>query len=334
MTRIFLQILSAAILIFASLPARALNNVDCKNFIWGLGNPASFTYDPSLPVSSFQSQFTVDCEWTPPQVKTPPPPAFNVRPVTLPSDGKFTGTYVAPGGATYTLKFGFYGGVNCSSIIRGSGPDYWDSGDINWPTPNVISTYYTFSTTSTGYHMGVYVCPIAQSPWPRPGVYSATVPFEYAVWNENSSNVHSLQYWPNTGSWDTSPAALPVNITVPAVCTLTFTTTPPVTLIAYTSFGPAKTGSTIAANARCNTNFWFTFDKYNGTLAGVKYDLVVKDHSTSQVVAFGNDSNSVSQTWSGVDQPFDIMATAIAGQPGACTGGCSGSAIHTLIVNY
>lgn len=110
-----------------------------------------------------------------------------------------------------------------------------------------------------------------------------------------------------------------VTIFAPALC---FVTTSGGTInVAYTAFGPARSGTTtFALNCTAGMPFTIATDVSEQVLTGLRYQLSLSDTHPNGT---------------GAAQVFTVTATFPGGQAGDCpTGTCTASRTHTLTITY
>ncbi|HEY6093878.1 MAG TPA: spore coat protein U domain-containing protein [Gallionellaceae bacterium] len=217
-----------------------------------------------------------------------------------------------PANMNYTLEadhgWNPAGTVNQARLLSGASllqyNEYTDAAtSMLWgPAPNAISGALKFggsasaSTTVTFYAKTPALQNVA------PGSYSDTVTMTLTYSALITSNVHL------------------VTITVNPVCA--FSTPPGNITFNYTSFqATAATASTSFATLCTNTlPYTMSLDTTSATLLGLTYTL-----SAPTGTYIGT----------GIAQTYSISGTIAAGQSGTCaTATCSGTAVHTLIINY
>ena len=118
----------------------------------------------------------------------------------------------------------------------------------------------------------------------------------------------------------------PVNISTPAVCTVT---APGPLSFAYTAFGPAQTASTpFYPTCTLYLPYSMALSATNGVASGVNYSLGLNTVNSGG-------SSPLASTGTGVAQTFYINGNMAAGQAGTCaTGTCSATNTRTLTITY
>ncbi len=119
----------------------------------------------------------------------------------------------------------------------------------------------------------------------------------------------------------------PVNISTPAVCTIT--TAPGTLSFNYTAFGTAKTATTsFQPNCTLYLPYSMALSATSGVASGVNYSLALNNVNTGG-------SSPLASTGTGAAQTFYINSNAAAGQAGTCTTStCSATNSHTLTITY
>lgn len=119
----------------------------------------------------------------------------------------------------------------------------------------------------------------------------------------------------------------PVNISTPAVCTIT--TAPGTLSFTYTAFGAAQTASSsFQPNCTIYLPYSMALSATNGVASGVNYSLRLNTVNTGG-------SSPLTSTGTGAAQTFYVNGSAAAGQAGTCaSGSCSATNTHTLTITY
>jgi hypothetical protein len=315
MKKIF-GILLLALVSLGPLSARA--SVVCQNFTWTQGNPASFTYTPGTSygptgIIPYLVKMRIEC------ARTAGEPDIEIQfgPTIIP-------TATAKLGAAQ-LGFGYTNNNDCTNLIRPSRTEMIVRLDP-WAVSG-LSNFQTFEfTLPSGQSLGFNVCvsPTPVFPMP-PGTYTSSDTWRFSIWSAGGSS----QRWPAvSGTWDTSPGSLPVNITVPPHCVMSLSAS--LITILYPSFSSADVNGTptVQASAQCNVDYQMSITPATSTAAGVQYTLTVT--KAGNVVVNPTDW----QTATGAVQNYNINAKALAGQAGDCSTGCTGSVVHTLLVTF
>jgi hypothetical protein len=307
------------------LPLSASASVICKNFTW-LSTP-TFDYVPGTGYTLAGDDFiearfvgyTVECSRS---STSDGPMNFNVRPQIRP-------TPAAQLGAA-RLPFGYASAVGCSNTTAtlgglttsGLGVD----SRVDWTVPLGSANFQLFEVTYLGQRIGIHTCVVGTPRWPvPPGTYTSSDTWEFQAWNVGGT----IQRWPTTaGTWDPIPGSLPVSITVTSRCIASLSAN--TITISYMPFSQTAVPGTptVRADVQCNTDYQLELSPATDIAAGIQYDLKVKNSSGVEVFP------TTTLTGTGAVQPYDISASAIAGQAGDCTGGCAGTKYHTLLVTF
>lgn len=119
----------------------------------------------------------------------------------------------------------------------------------------------------------------------------------------------------------------PVNISTPAVCTIT--TAPGTLTMNYTAFGAAQTASkSFQPTCTIYLPYSMALNATNGVASGVNYSLALNTITTGG-------SSPLASTGTGAAQTFYVNANAAAGQAGTCTTAtCTNTGSHTLTITY
>jgi len=216
-----------------------------------------------------------------------------------------------PNPVTYTVTFDT-GSYNNRALATVSGTNYYItyskaattgctpavtsvSGVLNWPTSGNSKGTQSGSVNYAG-------CVAAQT-----GLAAATYTDSIGLTLSN-----------NAAAGTTSGSAA-VSIAVPAQCT--FSTPPGAINFNYTALRASPLVATTTFGTTCTRTAPYTLslDTTTGAVAGLAYSLSLSGSSG---------------TGSGTEQTYTITGTMAAGQPGDCTGSCSGSNNHTVTVSY
>jgi hypothetical protein len=199
------------------------------------------------------------------------------------------------GGTTYYTTYAKGTASTCSPALTTS------SGTITWPTTGAQSSRIGTLSATVNY----YGCVPAQS-----GMAAAT--YQDSIGLTLTNNVGS----------PAAAGSVPVSITLGPACTFSGGTNLGTMTFNYTAFraSPLVVNFPFGATCTNTTPYTLAIDVTTGVSAGLAYSLAL---------------SAPGGTGTGSLQNYNIIGTMAAGQPGDCTGSCTGASnVHNVTVSY
>jgi spore coat protein U-like protein len=220
-----------------------------------------------------------------------------------------------PATVTYTVTFG-PGNNNKRAAAVVNGTSYYVAYSVAGTAPACSPAVTTVTGTITWPTTGAQASRIGTLS--SVANYAGCVAPQALIAAATYTDTIGLTLTHNAGT-GTATGTAPVTITRGSQCTVT--QAPTTLAFNYTAFRSTALSVTSPLGITCSntTPYTMALDVANGTVAGLAYSLAL---------------SALSATGTGTQQSHVITGTMSAGQPGDCTGSCTGSRAHSVVITY